>query len=49
MLIMVPVSHLDFLAPAIYQSVIDIILKNIFGICVYFDILVSGCSEHEHL
>ena len=37
-------------APAIYQRVMDNMLKSIPGVCVYLDdVLISGSSEQEHL
>ena len=37
-------------APAIYQRVMDNMLKSIPGVCVYLDdVLISGSTEQEHL
>ena len=37
-------------APAIYQRVMDNMLKSIPGVCVCLDdVLISGSSEQEHL
>ena len=37
-------------APAIYQCVMDNMLKSIPGVCVYLDdVIISGSTEQEHL
>ena len=37
-------------APAIYQCVMDNMLRSIPGVCVYLDdVLISGSTEQEHL
>jgi len=37
-------------APAIFQRIIEGILKGIQGVCIYLDdILITGKTEEEHL